>query len=86
MRKRFIFYGRVQGVGFRYKAYYAAGRYGITGFARNLDNGTVEMEAEGSEEAIDRLIRDLENDRYIVIDKIDARAVPEKGDRCFVTD
>lgn len=86
MRKHFIFYGRVQGVGFRYKAYYTAGRYGITGFARNLDDGTVEMEAEGTEEAIDRLIRDLENDRYIVIDKIDARAVPEQGDRCFVAE
>src|ERR1035438_8131253 len=54
MRKRAtVFYmGRVQGVGFRYTAREIACGYELTGYVRNLDDGRVEMVAEGVEEAI----------------------------------
>ena len=35
MREHFIFYGRVQGVGFRYKMEYAAAQYKVTGMVSN---------------------------------------------------
>ena len=34
-------YGRVQGVGFRYTTQYEAKRLGLTGYAKNLDDGSV---------------------------------------------
>lgn len=40
--------GRVQGVGFRYFAQRAAAELGLTGYARNLDDGRVEVYAVGS--------------------------------------
>ena len=41
--------GRVQGVGFRYSARHAALQFGIMGFVRNLPDGNVYVEAEGTE-------------------------------------
>jgi acylphosphatase len=44
--------GRVQGVGFRYAARNVAKSLGIKGFAKNLFNGNVYIEAEGDEELL----------------------------------
>jgi acylphosphatase len=57
--KRIIFTGRVQGVGFRFTARRAANRRQLTGFVRNLPDGTVEMLAQGCSEDIDDCIQDL---------------------------
>ena len=46
--------GRVHGVGFRWFVYHAAKREGITGFARNEPDGSVEIVAEGDQEALSR--------------------------------
>ena len=46
-------HGRVQGVGFRYHTRAKAIEYGITGFARNMPDGSVYIEAEGEESAIE---------------------------------
>ncbi len=40
--------GHVQGVGFRWRATREATQYGITGFVKNLSDGSVYIEAEGS--------------------------------------
>jgi acylphosphatase len=48
--------GRVQGVGFRYHVITHAQELGLDGYARNLDDGTVEVWAEGSQEALDDLL------------------------------
>jgi acylphosphatase len=53
--------GRVQGVGFRWFAYDAARREGLSGFVRNLPDGTVEAVAEGDVEALVRFERALRN-------------------------
>ena len=47
IRKHILFYGRVQGVGFRYHATYKASLLGLTGWVRNLEDGSVEMEVQG---------------------------------------
>lgn len=59
--KRIIFSGQVQGVGFRFTAHRIAGRHGLTGWVRNVRDGTVEMVAQGAAEDIDECIRDIED-------------------------
>ncbi|KEY59065.1 acylphosphatase [Serratia sp. DD3] len=54
-------YGVVQGVGFRYHTQHQATALGLTGYARNLDDGSVEVLACGDREAVDHLIAWLEN-------------------------
>jgi acylphosphatase len=59
--RHIIFIGRVQGVGFRFTAHRMAGRHQLTGFVRNLRDGTVEMLAQGNSEDIDDCIRDIDD-------------------------
>lgn len=82
LRKHMIISGRVQGVGFRYTACVLARRLGVTGWVRNCPDGTVEMEAQGAEAEIERLLSMLGEERFIRIDRVEARVVPviqEKG-------
>ncbi len=51
--------GRVQGVGYRYFARETAAMLGLSGFARNLPGGDVEVEAEGERESLERLLETL---------------------------
>jgi acylphosphatase len=46
--RRFLISGRVQGVGFRYFAQRSAREVGVSGWARNLDDGRVEVHANGT--------------------------------------
>jgi acylphosphatase len=48
--------GRVQGVGFRWSAAHEAKNRGITGFVKNLSDGSVYIEAEGSGEHLNAFI------------------------------
>jgi acylphosphatase len=48
--------GRVQGVGFRYSALLAAHQFGIKGYIRNLADGSVYIEAEGTERQLEDFI------------------------------
>jgi acylphosphatase len=58
--RRYIIKGRVQGVGYRYFARNAAEKLGVTGYARNLDDGTVEVIAVGPESAIEDFLGALQ--------------------------
>jgi acylphosphatase len=51
--------GRVQGVGFRSWVRLTASRLGLAGSATNLDDGRVEVVAEGKESACKRLLAEL---------------------------
>jgi acylphosphatase len=53
MARRFLISGRVQGVGYRYFAERSAHQTGVTGWARNLDDGRVEVHANGSKEQLE---------------------------------
>lgn len=48
--------GRVQGVGYRLSAQREAERLGLSGLARNQPDGTVYIEVEGSEPALNRFL------------------------------
>ncbi len=49
-------YGRVHGVFFRQTAKEQALRLGLSGFARNEPDGTVQIEVEGDPSAIERFL------------------------------
>ncbi len=53
--KRFLIQGIVQGVGFRYFARRAARELQLSGFVRNLADGSVEAVARGDERQLDAL-------------------------------
>ena len=54
--------GEVQGVGFRWWARAQALELGLTGHARNMDDGRVEIVAQGGGDAIDALVVLIEED------------------------
>ena len=83
IRKHIIFYGYVQGVGFRWKAKHTAQRYGISGWVRNLPDGSVEMEAEGTSHDIADLTEALENHSWGSVERIEAKTIPVHGDYNF---
>lgn len=57
--KHIIFIGRVQGVGFRFTSLKMANRHQLTGWVRNLPDGTVEMVAQGHPDDVDSCIQDI---------------------------
>lgn len=83
IRKHFEFYGAVQGVGFRYRAYHAANLYGVTGWVRNCGDGSVEMEAEGTEDSINSMILSIEKGRFILIENMRVKDIPLAGGSSF---
>ncbi|MCF2472261.1 acylphosphatase [Citrobacter braakii] len=50
-------YGRVQGVGFRYTTQHEAQRLVLTGYAKNMDDGSVEVVACGESERVEQLMK-----------------------------
>lgn len=83
VRKHYYFDGRVQGVGFRYKAMYLAKGFGLTGWVRNLYDGRVEMEIQGEVRYIHEFLSRLQEDRFIVISDIEAKDMEVVGERTF---
>lgn len=49
-------HGRVQGVSFRYNTVLKANEFGVRGWVRNRADGSVEVVAEGSRPALERLL------------------------------
>lgn len=49
-------HGQVQGVGYRWSCVQQAERLGLAGWVRNEPDGTVEVWAEGADEAVDALL------------------------------
>ena len=52
VRKHIVVNGLVQGVGFRYFTVTQARRLGVRGWVRNCRDGSVELEAQGSSDAV----------------------------------
>ena len=63
-RRQIRFYGRVQGVGFRYHAKHAAAALGLTGW-----------EVQGNESLIDRMLQTLNRDMYIDIQSMETKNI-----------
>jgi len=65
-------YGRVQGVGYRYFVKEKAKDLDIFGYVKNLEDGTVEVLAQGREENLQKLISELKKGPFLArVDKLD---------------
>ena len=76
IRKHIVFYGSVQGVGFRWRARHAADLYSCTGWVQNEWDGSVSMEIQGEESDIDRVIMSIEAGRYVEITNMEVKTIP----------
>ena len=56
-RAKLIIKGIVQGVNFRYYTQREARKYGVAGWVRNLDDGSVAAVFEGEEEDVEAMIQ-----------------------------
>jgi acylphosphatase len=69
--------GMVQGVGFRYYVHHAARLHYLTGWVKNLDDGRVEVLAEGDEEELRQFVRDVEKgSRFSTVKEVQTEWLP----------
>lgn len=74
----------MQGVGFRFFVRERAALDGLAGWARNLDDGSVEVEAEGESEAMERFERALRHGPAGArVDEVRVTDVTPEGRRGF---
>lgn len=83
IRKHIHFFGRVQGVGFRYYSTYKAQSLGLTGWVYNCEDGSVTMEVQGEPKQIEDLIRFLRGQRFVRIDEMKEEEIPLKEESTF---
>ena len=58
--------GRVQGVGFRYFVQQNARELGLTGWVRNMSDGSVTMELQGDQSAVDELEKRIRKGNFFI--------------------
>lgn len=58
--------GRVQGVGFRFFVQKNSEELGLTGWVRNMSDGSVTMEVQGEQASIDELVRRLQAGNFFI--------------------
>jgi acylphosphatase len=76
IRKEIRISGRVQGVGFRYRAKYAASGLGVSGWVKNEWDGSVLMEVQGTERQINEMLTIINQSHYISIDDLEYHEIP----------
>ena len=81
---RYVVRGRVQGVGYRYFVMREANALGVTGFARNLADGTVEVVAEAADEVLELFEDRLrQGPSFASVNALDRSAIAARGDQGF---
>lgn len=80
MRLQVRFRGRVQGVGFRATAIHCARGLKLTGFVRNEPDGSVLMEAQGSQPDLELLLSRVSEHMSRNINRIDRTELPDLPD------
>ena len=76
IRKEFHFEGNVQNIGFRFEIQSHAKPLGITGYAKNNEDGSVTAELQGTEKSINKVIKNLQNIDRIQIDSMTEEEIP----------
>lgn len=76
IRRHYRISGRVQGVGFRYRAMYAAQSLNLSGWVENMDDGTVEMELQGQPEQMDKIFSVIQRSDYVLISNVVCKTIP----------
>ncbi len=81
LRLKAVIRGEVQGVGFRWAVQNQADRLGLTGYAENLPDGSVRVEAEGDPDRLDLLESFLhQGPRWAEVASLDSQRVPATGE------
>ena len=80
MRKQVVFYGRVQGVGFRYSVEMIAGHHDVTGYVRNQFDGSVEVVVEGEPNMITAFLDEIRSVRGRNISSVLESVEPATGE------
>lgn len=78
VRRRAVYEGRVQGVGFRFTAAEIARSFAVSGYVRNCADGTVELEAQGKIGEVERFLAEIER---VMRSNIRARHATERAVR-----
>lgn len=78
-RYHIIVSGEVQGVGFRFFVYEIAAKFSLTGWVRNLYDGTVEVEVQGDEKIIMEFIERLRvGSRFSTVEDVEFEVMNTK--------
>lgn len=79
-RRRVLYEGRVQGVGFRYTTREIAGGYRVSGYVCNLEDGRVRLEAEGDPAELDQFLTRVSERLGRYIKHVDSHTGPATGE------
>lgn len=80
LAKKVIYEGRVQGVGFRYATKEVAKGFDVTGWVRNLMDGSVELLAVGESEEVNEFLHEIVEESEVAhhIKKTHEETLPEQ--------
>ncbi|MCH8473804.1 MAG: acylphosphatase [Opitutales bacterium] len=79
-----FFEGRVQGVGFRYTVRQIAQGFEVCGWVRNLTDGRVELQVEGSPKEVEEFVQAIETEMEGYIQRTEKKSMEQmKGFRGF---
>ncbi|EGG38081.1 acylphosphatase [Paenibacillus sp. HGF5] len=78
VRTKAVFSGKVQKVGFRLEIYCIARRMNLTGWVRNLQDGSVEAEFQGEASQIDFLVHCMRSLKRASVQKVTVADLPIK--------
>ncbi|GIU82513.1 MAG: acylphosphatase [Acidobacteria bacterium] len=78
--RKFIISGIVQGVGYRFFTQRAAAEHQIVGYVRNLENGDVEVVAEGESQQMENFKKELmTGPRFSIVRNIEEVVLEPSG-------
>lgn len=84
-RYKAVITGNVQGVGLRVFVVDNASKLGITGWVKNMADGTVEMEAQGNSDKLDQLFATIKKGNFIIkVDNIDCAEIDCVEETSFI--
>ena len=83
IRKRVIYGGQVQGVGFRATCQLIVARHDTAGTVRNLSDGRVELVLEGDPDEVREILEELSERMQSHIRGVSVEDEPLRGERGF---
>lgn len=75
-RRRVVFTGNVQQVGFRFETYMVVQKVGLTGWVKNRADGAVEAEFQGEPEKIRFVVQYLRSVKRANVTGVEERQIP----------
>ena len=76
VRKKIVFSGKVQKVGFRLETFELANKLELKGYVKNTNKATVYLEAQGEEDKITFLINNMQNLKRAKVLDVEIKVIP----------